>query len=161
MKQSSPSIARNYIYNTLYQILILLTPLLTTPYISRVLGADGIGVYSYTQSIASYFVLLGAVGTTLYGQREIAYVCDNPDTRTKIFWEIVVFRFAAVLLCTLIYFFTFGFDNQYSLIYRILTIEVFATAIDISWFFMGMENFRIDVYKRQLQLLFGNCYMQG
>ena len=58
---------QNYIYNTLYQILVLIAQLLTTPYVSRVLGVTNIGIYQYSQSIASYFVLVGAVGTaTLY-----------------------------------------------------------------------------------------------
>ena len=63
---------RNYIYNTLYQILVLIAPLITTPYVSRVLGVTNIAVYNYAQSIATYFVLAGAVGTSLYGQREIS-----------------------------------------------------------------------------------------
>ena len=50
-------IAVNFAYNTAYQILTILIPLLTTPYLSRVLHADGIGQYSYSYAIAYYFVL--------------------------------------------------------------------------------------------------------
>lgn len=117
---------KNYIYNTLYQVLVLIAPLITTPYVSRVLGAEGVGIYSYAQSIATYFVLVGAVGTTLYGQREIAYVQNDPKKRTEIFWEITIFRFAAVSLCTVIYYLVFGVSGQYAEIYRILTLEVLA-----------------------------------
>lgn len=144
------SMVKNYIYNTLYQILVLIAPLITTPYVSRVLGATGIGIYSYAQSIATYFVLVGAVGTTLYGQREIAYVQNDPKRRTEVFWEITIFRFAAVLLCTAIYFLIFGLHGQYTIIYRILTLEVLATAFDISWFFMGMENFKTIVIRNTI-----------
>lgn len=148
-------LVKNYIYNTLYQILLLITPLITTPYVSRVLGAEGIGIYSYAQSIATYFVLVGAVGTTLYGQREIAYVQSNAKKRTEVFWEITIFRFIAVVLCTLIYYLIFGVSGQYADIYRILTYEVLATAFDISWFFMGMENFKLTVIRNTIIKLAG------
>lgn len=146
---------KNYIYNTLYQVLVLIAPLITTPYVSRVLGAEGIGMYSYAQSIATYFVLVGAVGTTLYGQREIAYVQDDPEKRTTIFWEITAFRFMAVGICTVVYYLVFGMSGQYAEIYRILTLEVLATAFDISWFFMGMENFRLTVIRNAIIKLIG------
>ena len=55
------SITKNYIYNVTYQILVLILPLITTPYVSRVLGAENIGIYSYTISIATYFILFGSL----------------------------------------------------------------------------------------------------
>ncbi len=152
---SKNKVVKNYIYNTAYQILLLIAPLITTPYVSRVLGAEGIGVYSYAQSIATYFVLVGAVGTTLYGQREIAYVQDSPEKRTAIFWEITVFRFVAVIISSAVYFFIFGFSGKYAVIYRILMLEVLATAFDISWFFMGLENFRLTVIRNTIIKLIG------
>ena len=63
------SIAKNYIYNMVYQVLILVLPLVTTPYLSRVLGAEGIGIYGYTYSIVTYFLLFGSLGVAMYGQR--------------------------------------------------------------------------------------------
>lgn len=146
---------KNYIYNTVYQILVLIAPLITTPYVSRILGARGIGIYSYAQSIATYFVLVGAVGTTLYGQREIAYVQNNSQKRTEIFWEITIFRFFAVGICTVVYYLIFGLSGPYAEIYRILTFEVLATTFDISWFFMGMENFRLIVIRNAIIKLVG------
>ena len=71
------SIKKNYVYNLCYQILTLITPLITAPYLARVLGADGIGTISYTDSVAAYFVLLATMGISTYGQREISYVQDN------------------------------------------------------------------------------------
>ncbi len=146
---SQSKVIKNYLYNTAYQLLVLLAPLITTPYVSRVLGATGIGIYSYAQSIATYFVLIGAVGTALYGQREIAYAQDK-ESRTKVFWEITLFRFISVAVCTAVYLAAFGFGRQYSDVYRILTIEVVATAFDISWFFMGIENFRLTVIRNSI-----------
>ena len=68
----APSVRKNYIYNLIYQVMTLITPFITTPYISRVLGADGTGVQSYTNSVVQYFAILAALGTASYGQREIA-----------------------------------------------------------------------------------------
>ena len=70
-KIAQTSIKKNYIYNTIYQVLSLITPLITAPYISRVLGSSGVGIYSYTNSIVTYFTLFAALGTASYGQREM------------------------------------------------------------------------------------------
>ena len=91
----------------MYQILVLIAPLITIPYVSRVLGVTNIGIYQYTQSVATYFVLIGAVGTSLYGQREIAYLQDYPKERSVAFWEIELFRMTSVFLFSLIYLFIF------------------------------------------------------
>ena len=66
----------------------LITPFITTPYISRVLGADGTGVQSYTNSVVQYFAILAALGTASYGQREIARHRDDIKMRNRLFWEI-------------------------------------------------------------------------
>lgn len=155
MESSKSKVIKNYIYNTTYQILVLLAPLITTPYVSRVLGVTGIGIYSYAQSIATYFVLVGAVGTTLYGQREIAYVQDKPNERSKVFWQITIFRFVTVGICTVLFLLVFGLGKQYTTVYQILTFEVLATAFDISWFFMGMENFKVTVVRNSIIKLVG------
>ena len=87
------SIKKNYLYNLLYQILILILPIITTPYISRTLGSENIGIYSFTISIVTYFMLFGSLGVSLYGQREIAYIRKNKIKLQRTFFEIVVFRF--------------------------------------------------------------------
>ena len=68
---------KNYLYNLSYQLLIIILPLITTPYVSRVLGAKGVGTFGYTNSIVQYFILFGAIGLNIYGQREIAYHQQN------------------------------------------------------------------------------------
>lgn len=148
-------VIKNYIYNTLYELLRILAPLITAPYVSRVLGAEGVGTFDYVQSIATYFVLIGAMGTTLYGQREIAYVRHDPQKRTDTFWEIEVFRVITSLICTAIFFFSFSHSEKYSVIFQILTLEVLATSIDISWLFMGMEDFKTTVIRNTIIKLGG------
>lgn len=141
------SITKNYLYNLTYQILILILPLVTTPYISRVLGAEAIGIYSYTYNIVSYFILFGSLGVALYGQREIAYIGDDEKARKKTFIEIVSFRFIVMVITILIYFIVFANGEQYQTFYRIWMLELFATALDISWFFQGMEEFKKTVIR--------------
>ena len=141
------SIAKNYIYNMIYQVLILILPLITTPYLSRVLGAEGIGIYSYTYAIVTYFILFGSLGVALYGQREIAYAQENKEKRKKVFIEIVIFRFITILLSTIIYFFAFVNGKEYQIYYTILMLELVAAAFDISWFFQGLEKTKEDLAK--------------
>lgn len=81
-------IIKNYFYTAGYNILILLTPLLTVPYISRVLGPTGVGINASTNSVITYFLLFGTVGITIYGNREIAFIRDNRQKRSQTFWEI-------------------------------------------------------------------------
>ena len=80
------SVKKNFIYNLTYQLLVIIIPIFTTPYISRVLGVANIGTYSYTLSITTYFMIFGALGMGLYGQREIAYVQGDKQKYSKIFF---------------------------------------------------------------------------
>ena len=144
------SITKNYIYNMIYQILILVLPLITTPYLSRVLGAEGIGIYGYTYSIVTYFILFGSLGVALYGQREIAYASENVNERKKVFIEIIIFRFITIFISTIFYLIIFTRNNEYKIFYRILLFELIAAAFDISWFFQGIEEFKRTVTRNVL-----------
>ena len=139
------SITKNYMYNLIYQILVLILPLITTPYISRVLGAENIGIYSYTISIATYFILFGSLGVALYGQRQIAYEQKKAKKMSKTFWEIIILRFGTMTISILIFYFVFVKGKQYQLYYKILLLELFANCFDISWFFQGLEEFKKTV----------------
>ena len=100
------SVTKNYIYNLSYQILAIIVPLITTPYLSRVLGAENIGIYSYTLSITTYFILFGSLGVAMYGQREIAYLQDQTKhDRSKTFLEILFMRFITLGISLLIFYF--------------------------------------------------------
>lgn len=156
MKQKS--ISKNYLYNLFYQILVIVMPLITTPYLSRVLGAEAIGVYSYTLSIATYFILFGTLGVSLYGQREIAYVQDDEKKRSIVFWEIVLLKTITMTISILIFWFTYGMYGEYKIYYRILIIELISQCIDISWFFQGIEEFKKTVIRNSIvKLIFAVC----
>lgn len=144
------SVSKNYIYNLVYQILVLIVPLITTPYLSRVLGAENIGIYSYTLSIATYFILFGSLGVALYGQREIAYVQNDKYARSKKFFEILLMRFITLGISLIIFYFTFAQNGNYSTYYKILILEILANSIDISWFFQGIEDFKKTVIRNTI-----------
>lgn len=135
------SIAKNYIYNLIYQMLTILLPLVTTPYLSRVLGAEPIGIYGYTISIVTYFILFGSLGVAMYGQREIAYLQQDKKGRSKAFWEIIIIRTTTLIISTLLFYLIYGRSGEYALYYRILIVQLVANIFDISWLFQGIEEF--------------------
>lgn len=144
------SIKKNYIYNMFFEVLKIIVPLITTPYLSRVLGAEKIGVYSYTLSITTYFILFGSLGVAMYGQREIAYLQNKKYERTKTFFEILIMRFITLGISLLIFYFAFVTHGEYSMYYKILILEIIANCIDISWFFQGLEEFKKTVIRNSL-----------
>lgn len=155
---SQKSISKNYFYNLFYQILVIVMPLITTPYLSRVLGAEAIGIYSYTLSIATYFILLGTLGVSMYGQREIAYVQDDVKKRSITFWEILLLKVTTMAISITIFWFTYASGEQYRIYYRILIIELISQCIDISWFFQGLEEFKKTVVRNSIvKLVFAIC----
>lgn len=150
-------VTKNYIYSLFYQIVVLLTPIITTPYISRVIGAKGLGIYSYTNSNVSYFILFGCFGLNLYGQREIAYVQHDLNKRSKVFWELFIMRFIGLSLSFVIYFFSFVINNEYSYIYTIMILNFLSSIADISWFFQGVEEFKKIVIRNLIVRIVGTA----
>ena len=144
------SIKKNYIYNLMYQVLAMIVPLITTPYLSRVLGPERIGIYGYTLSITTYFILFGSLGVAMYGEREIAYNQNDINKRSRVFFEIFIMKAITILISMVIFFLTFCTHGQYSTYYRILLLEVLANMIDISWFLQGIEGFKKTVVRNSL-----------
>ena len=135
------SIKRNYIYNLIQQILSLLTPLITTPYISRVIGAEGIGSYSYASSIVAYFALFAALGTASYGQREISYCQDDRERRTEVFWNNELLCIISTLTCLILYAVFCLFQKENRIVFIILSLSVLDVCLNVSWLLTGMEEF--------------------
>ena len=144
------SVTKNYIYNLAYQILIIILPVITTPYISRVLGVENIGIYSYTLSISAFFILFGSLGIALYGKREIAYMQKDKTRYTIAFWEILILRVITMSVSLLIFGFFFVRNGEYQNYFKILILEIIANCIDISWFFQGLEEFKKTVIRNMI-----------
>ena len=141
------SIKKNFTYNVFYQILTLILPLITAPYVSRVIGAEGQGIYSYTYSIAYYFMLFAMLGLKNYGNREIAKHRDNKEKLSKTFCSIYGLQFITALLSTIVFviYIIFFSEKQYLLFYLLQLIYLISAFFDISWFFFGLEKFKTTV----------------
>ena len=153
------SIKRNFIYNLLYQILTFLLPLITTPYLARVLGAEKTGIYSYSYSIAYYFVLFAMLGLNNYGNREIAKVRDDMQLVSKTFWSIYGLQIGTGGIVVIIYVFYVSMINN-QLINWIMLMYVASALFDINWFFWGLEEFKITVTRNTIiKLLTVSCIL--
>ena len=141
------SIKKNYLYLLLFELTRIIIPVITTPYLARVLGAENIGIYGFTLSISTYFILFGSLGTNLYGKREIAYVQDDTYNRSKIFYEVFIIKCISLLISSLLFYFIFCIKGEYTFYFKILLLEILANIIDISWFYQGIEEFKKYVFR--------------
>lgn len=140
------SIKKNYMYNVFYQMLIIILPLITAPYISRVVGAERLGIYSYSYSITHYFVLFTLLGVNNYGNRSIAQVRDNREKMQQKFWEIYFLQLILGLMMSLLFFaYIVVFCEENKGIFFIQYLYLFSAILDINWFFFGIEKFKLTV----------------
>lgn len=137
------NIKLNYIYNLMFQIFSMITPLITTPYVSRVLSPVGIGKFSFSASINTYFCLLAGLGFSFYAQREVAKNQGDISKQSKTFWEIVICKTILGALTFLLSWILIlsGIFGEYSLLIKIMSIEIIGVTFNISFFFQGNENF--------------------
>lgn len=140
-------IIKNYLYNVGYQVFVIFIPLATVPYISRVLGSEGVGMNAYTNSIIQYFILFGSIGINLYGNRTIAYSRDDKETLSQIFWEIALLRMMCIVVSYVLFVIFLFYFSRYRVFYLYQSLLIIAAAFDISWFFMGIEDFKKTVLR--------------
>lgn len=152
-------VVKNYLYNLMYQILTMLLPIITIPYISRILGAEGLGKYSLTNAYAQYFVLFGMIGLGMYCSREVAYVKDNQIKLSKIFWELNFLRFITMGISVFIYilFCIYIVNTENKIISIIQGLVLLSSLFDISWLFIGIENFKKVSIRNSVVKLLGVC----
>ena len=144
-------VIKNYLYNAGYQILNMIIPLITVPYISRVLGAHDVGINEYTNSWVTFFFLMGQMGITLYGNREVAYHRDDLYKRSQTFWGVEALQLLTVSSAFVLYLVAvFLFSTTFKEFFLLQVIWIIATGVDISWYFMGLEEFRITVVRNTL-----------
>ena len=145
------SLQKNFLYNVLYQILLVILPLVTAPYISRTLGATAVGVYSYTYSVAYYFLLNAMLGIGNHGNRSVAAVRDDREKLNKTFssiYSLQVMTFSIAILAYAFYLVLFVKDNR--LIVLLQLIYVTSGLFDIGWLFFGLEQFKLTVARNTL-----------
>lgn len=145
-------VVKNFLYNVSYQLLVIILPLITVPYVSNILGAEGIGDYAFTYANAQYFVMFGMIGITLYGNRQIAYVRENKNKLRNTFYSMYTLQLITTTISLILYsIFVFVFNNgDYKWLYIAQGINIIASLFDISWLFMGLEEFKKTVIRNTL-----------
>lgn len=150
------SIKRNFIYSASYQILNILVPLVTTPILARTIGAEGNGVFSYTQSIANYFVLFAQLGITNYGVREIARCGIDRELRSQTFADLFGMSFTWGCLVVAAYFiYSFLFGIAYFPVMLIWSCWVIGSVLDVTWLLNGCEEFKVPMIRSACTRLAG------
>lgn len=132
-------VIKNYLYNLSYQILTIILPIITVPYVTRIFTSEDLGNYGFYNSIVSYFSLFAMLGIGIYGTKQIAAARDVSST----FWNIYVIQVAASILALLVYIIViYSIPQMSGIIPLILSITLFSKMIDISWLFTGKEDFK-------------------
>ena len=140
-------LTKDFAYQLAYRIITVITPLITSPYLSRTLGADKLGVFSATYAYANYYILSAILGVEFYGNRSIAVVANNIDERKRIFWNIYTVQFIAAVISIMIYYSTYRirFDESRYVICCLQGLWVIASGLDINWYFFGKQEFKVTV----------------
>ena len=145
-------VLKNYLYNLSYQLLVIVLPVITTPYITRVFSSSALGSYGYYNSIVTYFILLATLGVANYGTKEIS---GHRKEVQKTFWGIYSLQVLATCLALVLYIAVcLIIPSMNNLIAYILGFSLLSRGLDISWLFQGMEDFKkITVRNTAVKLL--------
>ena len=135
---------KNFAYNMGYQVTIILVSLALSPYLSRVVGPAGIGTYSYTYSVVILFGIFANLGIAKYGNREIAKCLGDREERSRVFGELLAIKGLGALGVLILYTgFVSVFGGEYRQAYWLQTFNLIAIMLDVTWFFWGMQEFRV------------------
>ena len=133
-------ILKNYVYNLSYQILVVILPIITTPYITRIFSSQELGDYGYYSSIVTYFILLATLGVANYGTKVIS---GHRNEINKNFWGIYSLQLGAAILSISLYcIFCVNLSPMQNPVAYILGLSLVSKGLDISWLFQGLEDFR-------------------
>ncbi|HEV5312208.1 TPA: oligosaccharide flippase family protein, partial [Streptococcus pneumoniae] len=133
-------VIKNYAYNLSYQLLVIILPIITTPYVTRVFSSNDLGTYGYFSSIVTYFILLASLGVANYGTKVIS---GNRKEIEKNFWGIYSLQMGATLLSLFLYLvLCLTLPFMQNLVAYILGLSLVSKGLDISWLFQGLEDFR-------------------
>ena len=159
MKENS--VKKNFIYQVIYNIATLVIPLIVTPFISRALLENEIGKFTFSRSIASYFVVFAMMGIVKYGQRAISINNGNDEDNRKTFWSLFYTHLCFSLVSLVAYVLTVTiFIGTDQILFWVETIYVASAIFDITWFFYGKENFgRVAICSVVIKLIEALLYI--
>ena len=137
-------IRRNIVYQIVYRVITILTPLITSPILSRALGAEKLGLFSATLAFVSYFQLISMLGVENYGNRSIAAAQGDKNTQQTLFWNIYAVQVLASILAIVLYITAFLFIPKKRVVISILQgLWLISSLLNINWFFFGVEEFKL------------------
>ena len=137
------SYKKNIIYNSVYRCVVVIMPLITSPYLTRVLGAEKLGIYSSANAFATYFVIFTLLGVNDYGNRTIAQVRGDRNKLSDNFWQIYYLQFFLTFLLLAVYLISISIHRKHFTIQLILAIYVLSSVFEINWFAFGLEEFKL------------------
>lgn len=152
-KSEKVNVASNTAFYLIYQIILFVVPLVIMPYLTRVFTESTLGEYSFSYSMAYYFVLGANLGISMYGQREIASNKNNKEALTRKFWSLFYVHSVFSILSFIAFIIFFTVSKQIGL-YVFIIPYVISALFDVTWFFYGLENFKlVTIVNASLALL--------
>lgn len=146
--EKSNGIKANMLFQGLYQIMVLGVPLIVSPYLTRTLGAENLGIYGYTNSIAYYFWIIAMLGISRHGQRVIAVASENQERLRKVFWSLFIDHvIISIIAMTAYLVFVQLFIHENTEIFMIQGWYVLSALFDVTWLFSGLERFKTVAIK--------------
>ena len=143
MKQKS--MASNFVFNLLYNAMNLLFPLITIPYVSRILLAEGNGRVSYAQNIVTYFLIFAQLGIPKYGIREIAKARDQKEELSKLFYEILTINAVSTTIALIAYYgmiVGFRLFPERTELFAVAGMTIAFNYVNCDWLYVGLEEYR-------------------
>lgn len=155
------SITKNAFYNVLLNVTSVIFPLITAPYISRVLEPDGVGLYNFATTYAGYYALVAMLGIPTYGVREVSKARDDKESLTKLVSQLMSIAFITTLGVSIIYLLTIGLIGQLTenfIIFLIAGFTIYLAPFKINWYYQGVEDFgfitKVSLIIRTLSVIF-------
>lgn len=138
----------NYLYNTIYQILKILLPIITVPYVSRVLGKENLGIHTYTHSVALYFAMFAYLGFENYGTRLIAGCKGDKEAMNREFTSAYAFQVLSSVLAIIAYgLYVLVWSRENTTIAWIQIMFVITELFNVSWLYFGLEMFKVTAIR--------------
>lgn len=143
--EPQPSLKKNYFFNISVQIVNVLYPLITIPYITRILGPEALGKVNFATSFVQYFITFANLGIGAYASREISKIRNNIEKLNQTFSELFSILFLSSIFFSITYLSTLILIDKIKTditLYLIVGIPLFLNQMSVSWFFLGTENFK-------------------
>lgn len=144
------SIKFNFVMNMLLTVSSVLFPVITFPYVSRVLKADGLGKVSFAVSVLTYFSMLAQLGIPTYGIRTCAKVKDDKEKLSKTVHEIFIINFVMTCLSYILFLFALFFIDKFRMnasLMVITSLTMVFNMLGMSWLYSALEQYAYITFR--------------